>query len=229
MTRGERSKADKTRTTVAKAGDEIADVAKAKVAKSDRSRRAISKPKLADPQARRRDEELLGIVYAELRQIAKAALRRERGDHTLQPTALVHEAYLRLAAQRDVDWQGRTHFLAVSSQAMRRVLVDHARGKRRTKRGGGAVREAIDPDALALSVERPDDVLVVDELVDRLAKEDPRQAKILELRFFGGMTVAEVAEALRVSKRTVEAEWTILRAWLRREIERTGRSPSVDS
>jgi len=224
MTRSEKSKVEKTGAHDARAG-----VPKSDLSKSGRSRRAISKPKLEDPRPVRRDEELLGIVYAELRQIAKAALRRERGDHTLQPTALVHEAYLRLSAQRDVDWQGRTHFLAVSSQAMRRVLVDHARGKRRTKRGGGAVRETIDPDALALSVERPDDVLMVDELVDRLGKQDARQAKILELRFFGGMTVAEVAEALRVSKRTVEAEWTMLRAWLRREIERTGGSPGADS
>lgn len=224
MTRGDKATGDKA------TGDKArGDPSKGDLSKADASRRSTSRPKVAATNRPQRDEELLGIVYAELRQIAKAALRRERGDHTLQPTALVHEAYLRLSAQRDVDWQGRTHFLAVSSQAMRRVLVDHARGKRRTKRGGGAAREAIDPDALALSVERPEDVLVVDELLDRLGKEDARQAKILELRFFGGMTVAEVAAALHVSKRTVEAEWTMLRAWLRREIERTGFSPSAGS
>jgi RNA polymerase sigma factor (TIGR02999 family) len=192
----------------------------------ERSRRTVSAAAMA---ASRRNEgaadRLLELVYSDLKDAARAALRRERKDHTLQPTALVHEAFIRLADQKGVDWKGRTHFLAVSAQAMRRILVDHARRKKRGKRGGAAHRVELDLETAALSLERSEDVLFVDELLAKLAVEDPRQAKILELRFFAGLSVEEVAEALHVSKRTVEADWTMLRAWLRREFARAGDEP----
>jgi RNA polymerase sigma-70 factor, ECF subfamily len=181
-----------------------------------------SKTRTRSQPASRGAAGLLERVYGELKALARAALRGERADHTLQPTALVHEAYLRLREQRDVEFQGRSHFLALSAQAMRRVLVDHARRKRRIKRGGVAARAAIDPNELALTASQPDDVLAVDEMVARLEKEDPRQARILEMRFFAGLSVVEVAEVLGLSKRTIEAEWTMLRAWLRRELDRAG-------
>ena len=162
-------------------------------------------------------DELMPLVYDEFRQLAGDYLRQETRAHTLQPTALVHEAYMRLIDQTRVNWQGRTHFFAVGAQAMRRILVDHARGKGRAKRGGGWQRIALD-ETLMVSSHNDADVLAVDEAIDRLAKLDPRQARIVELRFFGGLTVEEVAEVLGVSKRTVENDWKIVRAWLRREL-----------
>jgi RNA polymerase sigma-70 factor (ECF subfamily) len=161
---------------------------------------------------------LMPLLYEELHAQAQRYLSREARDHTLQPTALVHEAYLKLVDQSRVQWQGRSHFLAVGAQIMRRVLVDHARGRKRLKRGGDRERIALD-EGLALSVNRDEDLLAVDEALKKLADLDPRQARIVELRFFAGMTVAEVAEVLDVSKRTVEAEWTAVRAWLRRELD----------
>ncbi|MGH7134241.1 MAG: ECF-type sigma factor [Pirellulales bacterium] len=160
---------------------------------------------------------LVPLVYDELRRLAAHYLRRESPGVTLQPTALVHEAFLKLSEQRRVDWQGRTHVLAIGAQAMRRILVDHAKRKRRGKRGGGLKRIALDETA-AISPQRDEDLLAVDEALEKLARIDERQATIVELRFFGGMTVEEVAEALGVSKRTVENEWTMVRAWLRREL-----------
>ena len=162
---------------------------------------------------------LLPLVYDEFRHLARHYLKAERANHTLQPTALVHEAYLKLVDQSRVNWQGRTHFFAVAAQAMRRILVDHARAHLRQKRGGGAHRITLD-DAVALSPQREEDVLALDEALEKLAQLDERQAKIVELRFFAGMTVEEVAESLGVSKRTVEADWTMARAWLLRELER---------
>jgi len=162
-------------------------------------------------------DELMPLVYDEFRQLAGEYLRQETRAHTLQPTALVHEAYMRLIDQTRVNWQGRTHFFAVGAQAMRRILVDHARGKARDKRGGGWHRMALD-EQLMVSRHSDADVLAVDEAIDKLAKLDPRQARIVELRFFGGLTVEEVAELLGVSKRTVENEWKIIRAWMRREL-----------
>ncbi len=161
--------------------------------------------------------ELMPLVYDEFRQLAGDYLRDETRAHTLQPTALVHEAYLKLIDQTRVNWQGRTHFFAVGAQAMRRILVDHARGRHRDKRGGGWHRIALD-EQLKVSPHRDADLLAVDEAIDKLATIDSRQAQIVELRFFGGMTVEEVAEALGVSKRTIENEWKIIRAWLRREL-----------
>ncbi|HQU41409.1 MAG: hypothetical protein B7Z73_09235 [Planctomycetia bacterium 21-64-5] len=162
-------------------------------------------------------DELVPLVYDELRRLAASYLRHESPGNTLQPTALVHEAFLKLAEQRRVDWQGRTHVLAIGAKAMRRILVDHAKRKRRVKHGGGLKRILLEETA-ALSPQRDEDLLAVDEALEKLAGIDERQATIVELRFFGGMTVEEVAEALGVSKRTVESEWTMVRAWLRREL-----------
>jgi RNA polymerase sigma-70 factor (ECF subfamily) len=168
-------------------------------------------------------DELVPLVYVELRRLAANYLRHEPPGHTLQPTALVNEAFLKLAAQNQVDWQGRTHVLAIGAQAMRRILVDHAKRKRRTKRGGKFQRIALDESAL-LTPERDEDLLAVDEALDRLALIDERQAAIVELRFFGGLSVQEVAETLGLSKRTIEHEWTMVRAWLRRELSEGERT-----
>ncbi len=165
-------------------------------------------------------DELLPLVYNELRRLARGFLGRERLNHTLQPTALVHEAYLRLADQSRVDWAGRTHFFAVGAKMMRRLLIDHARSHGRLKRGGDIQKvtllEGLTPDAgndLGL-----DELLSLDSALEELAAENPRQALIVEQRFFGGLTVEEVADQLGVSKRTVEADWTAARAWLRRRL-----------
>jgi RNA polymerase sigma factor (TIGR02999 family) len=164
-------------------------------------------------------EKLMPLVYDEFRALAARHLRHERKNHTLQPTALVHEAYLRLIDQTRVDWQGRTHFFAVGAQAIRRILVDHARQRKRQKRGGGAARVALD-EAVALAPEREEEILALDEAMEKLAKLDARQARVVEMRFFAGMNVAEVAQELGVSKRTVEGDWTMARAWLMRELSR---------
>jgi len=167
----------------------------------------------------RRDaaDKLLPLVYDEFRALARHYLAQERMNHTLQPTALVHEAYMKLVDQTRVDWQGKSHFFAVAAQAMRRILVDHARSRQRDKRGGGRARVVLD-EAVALSPQKDEDVLALDEALEKLATLDPRQAKVVELRFFGGMSVEEVAEALGVSKRTVEGDWTFARAWLGKEL-----------
>jgi RNA polymerase sigma factor (TIGR02999 family) len=172
-------------------------------------------------QAQQGDQSVVGrllpLLYDALHDQAERYLAREAKDHTLQPTALVHEAYLKLVDQSRVDWQGRSHFLAVGAHAMRRVLVDHARGRKRLKRGGEWQRIGLQ-EGIALSTGCDEDILAVDEALTKLSELDARQARIVELRFFAGMTVAEVAETLDVSKRTVEAEWTAVRAWLRREL-----------
>ncbi len=170
-------------------------------------------------------ERLLLMVYDSFRKLAARYLKGEKPGHTFSPTALVHEAYLKLLDQTRVDWRGKTHFFAVGAQAMRRILVDHARGKQRGKRGGGRIRIELD-EATALSPQKDEDLLAVDEALSKLAKVDPRQAAIVELRFFGGMSVAEVAEVMKLSKRTIEGEWTAARAWLRREI--TGLLPGAN-
>jgi RNA polymerase sigma-70 factor, ECF subfamily len=164
-------------------------------------------------------DELLAVVYDELRRRAAALMKAENAGHTLQPTALVHEAWFKLVGQREVQWQGRAHFFAIASTVMRRLLVDHARKRRRDKRGGDAKRVPLD-DKTPLSVERDEDVLAVHDALERLDGLDPRQAKIVEMRFFGGLQVDEIAELLQVSKRTVESDWTMAKAWLRRELSR---------
>lgn len=161
-------------------------------------------------------DQLMAELYGEFRTLARRYLDREPRGHTLQPTALVNEVYLKLVDQTQVDWKGRTHFFALGAQAMRRVLVDHARRKGRLKRGGGLQRA--DVDVSLISARSAADVLAVHEAIQDLETLDPRQARIVELRFFGGLGVAEVAEVLGLSRRTVEAEWTMIRAWLRRRL-----------
>ena len=164
-------------------------------------------------------ERLLPMVYHELHRQAQRAMRREDGAHTLQATALVHEAYLRLVDQRRVEWKSRAHFFGVAAQAMRRVLVDHARGRLAEKRGGALQRVTLG-DADARAAGDPDlDVLALHDALERLAAIDPDQARLVELRYFGGLGIDETAEALGVSAATVKREWAVARAWLRRELE----------
>ena len=160
---------------------------------------------------------LLPLVYDELRQLARQYLQRERPDHTLQATGLVHEAYLRLVDQSTTGWQNRAHFLGVAAQVMRRILVDYARSHRAEKRGGDWDKLAFD-EAFAPSAERSVDLIALDDALKDLLALDPRQSQIVELRFFGGLTNEEVAEVLQVSPRTVKREWRMAKAWLRREI-----------
>jgi RNA polymerase sigma factor (TIGR02999 family) len=156
---------------------------------------------------------LIPIVYAELRRLAAGYMRRERKDHTLQPTALVHEAYLRLIEQRAVDWQCRAHFFGIAAQTMRRILIDHARAHLRDKRGGGMIPVPLD-EALVFSPEQSSELVRLDASLERLAKLDPRQSRIVELRFFGGLTVEQTAELLGTSPKTVKRDWSMAKAWL---------------
>lgn len=164
-------------------------------------------------------DRLMPLVYEELYRLARHYMRLERAGHTLQTTALINEAYLRLVDQRSVRWQNRAHFFAISAQLMRRILVDHARSHTRAKRGGDARKVLLD-DAALVSQERAAELVSLDEALKRLAALDPRKEQVVELRFFGGLSVEETVEVLEVSPRTVEREWRLARAWLRREIER---------
>jgi RNA polymerase sigma factor (TIGR02999 family) len=161
--------------------------------------------------------ELVEVVYEDLRRLAQQYMGQERAGHTLQATALVHEAFLKLIDQTRVDWQDRSHFFAVGAQAMRRILVNHAKSHGRVKRGGGRQKLPLD-EALTISLDSGEEILAVDEALEKLAALDERQAQIVELRFFGGLNVDETAAVLGISKRTVEREWTACRAWLRREL-----------
>jgi RNA polymerase sigma factor (TIGR02999 family) len=163
-------------------------------------------------------DSLTPMVYHDLRRLAAHLLRSERSGHTLQPTALVNEAYVKLSGQSKIQWQNRTHFFAVAARVMRQILVDYARGHQRAKRGGGAALLPLD-EALVFAPERSADLLVLDQAVDRLAVVDPRKAKVVELRFFGGLNNDEIAEALQISSNTVMRDWNMAKAWLRREIE----------
>ncbi|MBV9958465.1 MAG: sigma-70 family RNA polymerase sigma factor [Acidobacteria bacterium] len=162
---------------------------------------------------------LMPLVYDELRRLAGGYLRRERSDHTLQPTALVNEAYLQLVDQHQSRWQNRAQFIGVAAQMMRRILVDHARAHLAEKRGGGQFTVALsEADRFG---GRPDaDLLAIHEALNRLAAIDPQQSRIVELRFFGGLTIEETAEVLKVSHATVERDWKMARAWLRRELDK---------
>jgi RNA polymerase sigma factor (TIGR02999 family) len=162
-------------------------------------------------------DQLLPLVYTELRRMAARHLRRERPDHTLQPTALVHEAYLRLVDQRHVDWAGRAHFFGVAAQLMRRILVDHARRHTAEKRGDGMPRVPLD-DAVSVAGSAELSVLALDHALHRLQQLDPGLARIVELRAFAGLTIEEAAEILKVSPATAKREWRAARAWLTREI-----------
>jgi RNA polymerase sigma factor (TIGR02999 family) len=169
-------------------------------------------------------EALMPLVYGELRRLAASYLRRERSDHTLQPTALVHEAYLRLVEQKNVRWQHKSHFFAITAQLMRRILVDHARGHLADKRGSGAPRVSL-TEAITMSNERPAALLALDESLSRLAALDAQQGRVVELRVFGGLTVEETAAVLGISQATVKRDWSMAKAWLLGEIEKD-RGPS---
>jgi RNA polymerase sigma-70 factor, ECF subfamily len=163
---------------------------------------------------------LIPLVYAELRRLAGSYMRKERPDHTLQATALVHEAYLKLVEQRVVNWQSRAHFFGISAQIMRRILVDHARGHLRDKRGGKQQEVPLD-DAFVFAPQQSSELVKLDEALSRLAELDPRQAKIVELRFFGGLTVEETSEVMGVSPKTVKRDWSVAKAWLHGELTQT--------
>lgn len=164
-------------------------------------------------------EALVPLVYDELRRLARHYLKQEKQNHTLSSTALVHEAYLRLVSQKEVTWQNRAHFFGVASQMMRRILVDHARHHAYAKRGGGAMTLALD-DAVATPQRKEIDLVALDDALDSLAKLDERQSRMVELRFFGGLSIEETSEVLGISAPTVKREWASARAWLYREISR---------
>ena len=164
-------------------------------------------------------DKLTPLIYRELRRLARQYMARERVGHTLQTTDLVHEAYLRLVDQRRVRWQNRSHFYGVAAQLMRRILVDHARRHNRVKRGGGAAMVSLD-EAAVVSRQSDVDLLALDEALNRLAKIDQRKARIVELRFFGGLEVEETAAYLKISEITVMRDWKLAKAWLHRELER---------
>ena len=169
-----------------------------------------------DPEAL---ERLLPLVYQELKHMADRYLRRERSDHTLQATALVHEAYLKLIDQRNVRWQNRAHFFGIAAQAMRRILVDHARDRQAEKRGGGSVKLSLD-DELDLSDKRASELIALDDALTTLAEMDPQKCRIVELRFFGGLSIEETAEVLDIGSATVIRQWRLAKAWLYGEINR---------
>lgn len=163
-------------------------------------------------------DKLVSVVYDELKTIAARYMRRERAGHTLQTTALVNEAYLKLINLKDANWQDRAHFFAVAAQMMRHILVDHARRNVAGKRGGDFHFLPLD-EALVFSEGRSTDIVRLDEALERLAKEDERAAKVIEMRYFGGLSIDETAEVLRISPRTVKREWTFGRSWLRSELK----------
>ncbi|MBX7222403.1 MAG: sigma-70 family RNA polymerase sigma factor [Blastocatellia bacterium] len=162
-------------------------------------------------------DRLMPVVYEELRRIASSHMARERSDHTLQTTALVHEAYLKLVKQKDIEWQDRAHFLCLASRFMRQILVDHARTQTYQKRGGGAIQVSLD-DNLKIAPDRSAEFLALDEALTRLAAVDPRKCQIVEMRSFSGMTVEEIAEVLNLAPVTVMRDWRFAKAWLQREL-----------
>jgi RNA polymerase sigma factor (TIGR02999 family) len=162
-------------------------------------------------------DKLMPLVYGELRRLAKRYLRRERPDHTLQSVALIHEAYFRLINQDGIEWNNRNHFFAVAAQAMRRVLVDHARTRRSAKRGGDDLKVSL-AEAVETPGQREVDVLALDEALDRLGTADARKSRVVELRYFGGFTIEETAEVLGISTATVKEDWNMAKAWLYREL-----------
>jgi RNA polymerase sigma factor (TIGR02999 family) len=163
--------------------------------------------------------ELVVSLYSELRRLASRYLQRERSDHTLQTTALVHEAYLRLADQKDVHWQNKEQFMGVAAQLMRRILVDYSRGHNAKKRGNDSEKVFLE-EAEVVSKGKTSDVIAVDEALTRLAEFDPRQAQLVELRFFGGLSLDEAAGVLGVSRTTVKRDWNLSKAWLARELRK---------
>lgn len=171
-----------------------------------------------DPSESKDANRLFPQVYDQLKSLAKVYVSRENPNNTIDVTDLVHEAYFKMVDQKRVDWKGKTHFFAVGATAMRRILVDYARAKKRVKRGGDQIRVDLE-EGRAISVNNDAHVLLIDDAINVLEKLDPRQAEIIELRFFAGLTVQEVAEAMQISKRTVEGDWTMAKAWLIRYIK----------
>jgi len=165
-------------------------------------------------------DHLTDRVYRQLRRLAGHYMRGERIDHTLQPTALVHEAYLRLFGPTQPEWRTQSHFVRVATRAMRQILVDHARRRRRVKRGGGEAKVSLDQSAIVVSDQTPEIVLALEEALKDLAAVDPRQVEIVEMIYFTGLTQEEAAKALGISERTVRREWTLARAWLRGEVRK---------
>ncbi len=161
---------------------------------------------------------LLPLVYDELRRQAARVLRRERSGHTLQTTALIHETYLKLIDQNEVNWQNRAHFFGIAAQAMRRILIDHAKARHREKRGGAAENLPLEEAAFVISNEKSVDLIQLDDALTRLEKFAPRQANIIELRYFGGLSVEETAEVLHISPTTVKSDWKTAKAWLYQQI-----------
>lgn len=164
-------------------------------------------------------DQLMPLVYDELRRLASNFFRRERVNHTLQPTALVHEAYLHLLGQSVVSWQNRAHFFGAAAQLMRRILIDHARGHNAAKRGGGEIRVSL-KEELAATGQREVDLIALDAALDELAALDEQQSRIVEMRFFGGLSIEETAEVLALSPATVKREWSTAKAWLYREMKK---------
>lgn len=168
-------------------------------------------------QGGRTVDEVLSLVYDELRQVARHQLRGERSDHTLQPTALVHEAYLKLSRLDRIEWSSRAQFFAIAAQAMRRILVDHALGRRTAKRGGGRPPLSLD-EAVAVSAEDGEQILALHEALSDLERVEPRLGRVVECRYFAGLSVEETAAALGISTATVKRDWSVARAWLHREL-----------
>lgn len=166
-------------------------------------------------------DELMPLVYGELRKLARGFMRNQPADHTLQTTALVNEAYLRLIDSSRVNWQNRTHFFAISAQLMRRILVDFARKRNSLKRGGEAQKVELD-EALAVASDRKTDLVALDDALKNLAELSPRQSQVVELRYFGGLSEEEIAEHLEISVRTVRRDWSVARAWLFRRMRNEG-------
>lgn len=164
--------------------------------------------------------QILPRIYDELRKLASGYLRRERADHTLQPTALVHEAYMKLIDQKKVHWQNRAHFFGIAAQVMRRILLDHARKHNADKRGGEAEKLPIEEEILVVSHEKSAELIALDEALETLSKMDPQKAKIVELRYFGGLSIEETAEVMGVSVPTINRQWRMAKAWLYGQIAR---------
>ncbi len=169
-------------------------------------------------------DKLMPLVYGELRLMARRYMARQNPGHTLQTTALINEAYLKLVGQEEKHWQNRAHFFGVAAQAMRHILVDYARSRQYAKRGGGEQAVSLD-EALTVSSERAAELVALDDALEQLAKVDPRKCRVVELRFFGGLSVEETAEVLKVSEVTVMRDWSMAKAWLHRELS---RSPASD-
>jgi RNA polymerase sigma factor (TIGR02999 family) len=182
--------------------------------------RLLSNWSKGDPEAR---DAVFPLVYSELRRLAASYLRRERSDHTLQATALVHEAYLRLVEHEHANFQNRQHFFGAAAQLMRRILVDHARGRLAAKRGSGSIRVEL-TEAIAMSQEQPAELLALDESLTRLAALDAQQARVVELRVFAGLSVEETSEVMSISPATVKREWAMAKAWLIRQIQKGARA-----